>query len=349
MPSEPRRTPEREAFYAKISDRSLAPLWEVLKGIQSNEPRPPEAAALWHYDQVRPMLMEAGGLISAREADRRVLILENPALRGNFPPRVTHSLFAGLQLIMSGEIAPSHRHTQSALRFIIEGSGAYTAVDGERTTMRPGDFVITPNWTWHDHGNETDAPMVWLDGLDIPIVDLFNAVFFEPYGEEQFPPARPEGDSVARYGSGLRPVESDRRPLTSPILNYSYDRTREALERTSRGGVCDICHGFKMRYVNPTTGEWAMPTIGPAIQLLPRHFRATPYRSTDSSVFVVVEGSGRTMIGDETFDWRPHDIFVVPSWRWYRHEAVSEAVLFSFSDRPVQEKLGLWREQRASD
>ncbi|HZO82487.1 MAG TPA: gentisate 1,2-dioxygenase [Candidatus Binataceae bacterium] len=347
MAAQPRRTPEREAFYTKIAQRSLAPLWEVLKGIQSREPRPPEAPVLWRYEEVRPMLMEAGGLISAREADRRVLILENPALRGQFPPRVTHSLFAGLQLILPGEIAPSHRHTQSALRFIIEGAGAYTAVDGEKTTMRPGDFVITPYWTWHDHGNETDGPMVWLDGLDIPIVDLLNAVFFEPYGEDQFPLTRPEGDSIARYGSGLLPAVCERRALSSPILNYTYERTREALARMSRGGDIDACHGYRMRYVNPVTGEWAMPTIGAAMQLLPRGFSAMPYRSTDSTVFVVVEGRGRTVIDGETFDWGPHDIFVAPSWRPYRHDAAEEAVLFSFSDRPVHEKLGLWRELRA--
>ena len=131
-----RRTPDREDFYAKIAIRSLAPLWEVLRGLQSAEPRPPETAALWHYDEVRPMLMEAGRLISATEAERRVLILENPALRGKSPPRITHSLFAGLQLVLPGEIAPSHRHSQSALRFIIEGEGAHTAVDGEPSVSK---------------------------------------------------------------------------------------------------------------------------------------------------------------------------------------------------------------------
>ncbi|MGA7763724.1 MAG: gentisate 1,2-dioxygenase [Candidatus Binataceae bacterium] len=347
MSTEPRRTPQREAFYAKIATSSLAPLWEVLKGLQSVEPRPPEAAALWHYDEVRPMLMEAGRLISAAEAERRVLILQNPALREHSPPCITHSLFAGLQLILPGEIAPSHRHTQSALRFIIEGEGAYTAVDGERTTMRPGDFVITPSWTWHDHGNETNQPMVWLDGLDLALVDLLNAVFFEAYGEDRFPMGRPEGDSIARFGSGLLPVDYERRGLTSPILNYTYERTREALERMSRGGERDRCHGFKMRYVHPATGDWAMPTMGTAMQLLPCGFSGAPYRSSDSAVFVVVEGSGRTVVNGETLAWRQHDVFVVPSWREYHHEATDESLLFSFSDRPVQEKLGLWRERRA--
>jgi len=343
----PRRTADREDFYAKIATRSLAPLWEVLRGLQSAEPRPPETAALWHYDEVRPMLMEAGRLISATEAERRVLILENPALRGQSPPRITHSLFAGLQLVLPGEIARSHRHSQSALRFIIEGDGAYTAVDGERTTMRPGDFVITPSWTWHDHGNDTTAPTVWLDGLDLALVDMLNAVFFEAYGEERFPDARPEGDSEARFGSGLLPIDYQRRGLTSPVLNYTYERTREALERMSRGGERDRCHGFKMRYVHPATGDWAMPTMGTAIQLLPRGFSGARYRSSDSTVFVVVEGHGRTIAGNAALAWREHDVFVVPSWCEYHHEAADESLLFSFSDRPVQEKLGLWREQRA--
>ena len=338
-------SPERQAFYARLGERSLAPLWEVLRGLQPAEPKPPESLALWRYSEVRPMLLEAGDLISAAEAERRVLILQNPALRGQGPPRITHSLFAGFQLIMPGEVARSHRHTQSALRFIVEGEGAYTAVDGERTIMRPGDFVITPSWTWHDHGNETDHPMIWLDGLDIPLVDLLNAVFFEAYREEQFP-TRLDGNSAARFGNGLLPIESEQDKLRSPILNYPYKRTREALEAMRRHGEFDDCHGFKMRYVNPLTGGWAMPTIGAAIQLLPCAFSGAAYRSSDSTVFVVVEGAGRTMIAGQKFDWREHDVFVAPSWQEYRHEAACDSVLFSFSDRPVQEKLGLWRELR---
>ena len=166
------RSPEREAFYGRIGAHNMAPLWERLHALVTPQPVTPVLPAIWHYRDVRPHLMRAGELISAEEATRRVLILENPGLKGQ--TSITHSLFAGLQLIMPGEVAPAHRHTQSALRFIIEGEGAYTAVDGERTTMHPGDFVITPSWTWHDHGNESNEPMVWLDGLDIPIVRLLG-------------------------------------------------------------------------------------------------------------------------------------------------------------------------------
>ena len=172
------RTAIRENFYAQIDPYNLAPLWERVHSSTTSGPISPARPAHWNYDDdVRPFLVQAGGLITAKEATRRVLILENPGLRGR--ACITQSLFAGLQLLLPGEVAPAHRHTQSALRFIIEGKGAYTAVEGERALMQPGDFVITPNWTWHDHGNETEQPVVWMDGLDTPIIRLFDANFTE--------------------------------------------------------------------------------------------------------------------------------------------------------------------------
>ncbi|MGH7059127.1 MAG: gentisate 1,2-dioxygenase [Stellaceae bacterium] len=342
----PARTPERAAFYDRIAPANLAPLWERLHALVTPQPVTPVEPAIWHYREVRPHLMQAGGLISAEEATRRVLILENPGLKGQ--TSITHSLFAGLQLILPGEVAPAHRHTQSALRFIIEGEGAYTAVDGERTTMRPGDFVITPSWTWHDHGNDSTEPMVWLDGLDIPIVRLLDASFAEPGESESQAVARPEGDNAARYANNLMPIDWKPAVKTSPVFNYPYDRSRESLAVLSRNEDPDPCHGHKMRYVNPASGDWAMPTVGPCIQLLPKGFATRPYRATDGTVFVAVEGSGESRVGDQVFRWEPRDIFVVPSWLPVSHHADTEAVLFSYSDRPVQEKLGLWREQRGN-
>jgi gentisate 1,2-dioxygenase len=342
----PARTPERQAFYDKIAPANLAPLWEQLHSLVTAEPRPRVLPAIWHYDQIRPYLMQSGGLITAQEATRRVLMLMNPGLGGE--ASITGSLFAGLQLIMPGEVAPTHRHTQSALRFIIEGHGAYTAVDGERTPMEPGDFVITPSWTWHDHGNDTSDPMVWLDGLDVQLVNLLNASFAEGYPEETQPVSRPEGDALARYGHNLLPVDWKPAVKTSPVFNYPYTRSREALAALAKNGDPDPYHGHKLRYVNPATGESAMPTIGTFLQLLPKGFAGSPYRSTDGTVYVAVEGEGETRIGDTVMRWHPRDIWVVPSWMPHTHHATSEAVLFSFSDRPVQEKLGLWREARGN-
>jgi gentisate 1,2-dioxygenase len=345
------KTPERDAYYKRIDKSNLAPLWEVLHNLVLKEPRSPALPVMWRYDDVRPHVMEAAGIISAKEAERRVLVLENPGLRGK--SRITNTLYAGLQLIMPGEVAPAHRHSQSALRFIIEGSGAYTAVDGEKTIMEPGDFVITPSWTWHDHGNDSKVPMVWMDGLDVPLVELLDAQFAEKYPDDMQPLGKPTGDALARYGSGLLPVGFETKSITSPVFNYPYARTREALEAMRRANEWDPCHGLKLQYVNPVDGGHAMPTIGTFMQLLPKGFSTIPYRSTDATVFSVVEGTGKTAVTgydgkSVTFEWGPRDIFVVPTWYWQRHEAKGDAVLFSFSDRPVQQKLGLWREMRGN-
>jgi gentisate 1,2-dioxygenase len=342
----PTRTPERQAFYDSIAPANLAPLWEQLHSLVTPAPVPRCLPAVWHYRDVRPYLLQSGSLITAQEATRRVLMLMNPGLGDQ--ASITGSLFAGLQLIMPGEVAPAHRHTQSALRFVIEGHGAYTAVDGERTAMEPGDFVITPSWTWHDHGNDTDEPMVWLDGLDIQIVNLLNASFAENYPDDAQPIARSEGDSFARYGNNLLPVDWKPETRTSPVFNYPYVRTRETLDALERNGAPDPYHGHKLRYVNPANGKFAMPTIATFIQLLPDGFASLPYRATDGTVFVCVEGAGETRIGDTVLRWEQHDIFVVPSWASHTHHASKEAVLFSFSDRVVQEKLGLWREARGN-
>lgn len=342
----PEETPERLAFYRKIDGGSMTPLWAVFADIITPEPQSGCRAHLWHYPQARDWLLEAGSLITAKEAERRVLILENPGLRGE--SKITTSLYAGLQLVLPGEVAPAHRHSQSALRFVLDGAGGHTAVNGERTEMNFGDFVITPPWAWHDHGNHSDAPMIWLDGLDIPMAGFFDASFAQGYNADEQPVSRASGDSNARYGANMLPVDFETRELASPIFNYPYARSREALEAMRRQQEWDPCHGLKMRYVNPVTGDYAMPTMGTFLQLLPKGFETQSYRSTDATVFVCVEGEGTSVIGDETFTWGPRDIFVVPSWHPVRHEAKGDAVLFSYSDRPVHEKLGLWREYRGN-
>jgi gentisate 1,2-dioxygenase len=341
----PAETPERVAFYERISQKHLTPLWTSLAKLVTPEPVSGCQPASWSFADIRAAMLEAGGLITAKEAERRVLILENPGLRGQ--SKITTDLYAGVQLVLPGEVAPAHRHSQSALRFVLEGDGAHTAVNGERTPMRYGDFIITPPMAWHDHGNETGEPMFWLDGLDIPIVQFLDASFAEHHDADEQPIARPVGDAQARYGSNLLPV--DQRPLAgaSPVFNYPYERTREALAQLARTEAWDPCHGLKMRYSNPVTGGYPMTTIAAFIQLLPKGFQTLRYRSTDATIFVAVEGRGRTRIGaDFVVEWQARDIFVVPSWRPVVHEAVDEAVLFSFSDRPVQEVLQLFREDR---
>ena len=201
-------SPERLAFYERIGEKHLTPLWRSLAKLVTPEPVSGCQPASWSFTDIRAAMVEAGGLITAKEAERRVLILENPGLRGQ--SKITTDLYAGVQLVLPGEVAPAHRHSQSALRFVLEGEGAHTAVNGERTSMHYGDFIITPPMAWHDHGNETDQPMFWLDGLDIPIVQFLDASFAEHHDEDEQPIARPVGDAHARYGCNLLPI--DQRP-----------------------------------------------------------------------------------------------------------------------------------------
>jgi gentisate 1,2-dioxygenase len=319
---------------------NVRPLWERTGGMKPGTAAVP---TLWPYAELRPELMRATTLISTHDAERRVLMLENPGLPGS--GYITSSLYCGLQIILPGEVAPAHRHTTNALRFVIEGEGAYTSVDGERVTMRPGDFVVTPGWSWHDHGHEGHEPVIWLDALDNPFGQFFGATFRENYPHDKYPMKRGEGDAAARYGAGLMPVNYQRQTPASPLLVYPYERTREALHRLSKSGPLDPVHGVKLRYANPVDGGYPFPTIAVFMQWLPRGFAGQTYRATDGTIFNVAEGTGTLVIEDRTFTFAPHDVFVVPPWCRYRLNADSECVLFSYSDRAAQEALGFWREE----
>lgn len=277
----------RQQFYQHISGQNLTPLWESLHHLVPQTPNPTCAPAYWNYQEIRPLLLESGNLIGAKEAVRRVLVLENPMLRGQ--SSITSTLYAGLQLILPGEVAPSHRHNQSALRFIVEGKGAFTAVDGERTQMHAGDFILTPQWQWHDHGNPGDEPVVWLDGLDLPLVNILGCGFAEDYPEDQQPVSRKEGDYLPRYAANMLPLRHQK-GNSSPIFNYRYDRSRDALHDLTRLGDADEWDGYKMRYVNPVTGGYPMPSMGTFLQLLPKGFTSRVARTTDSPYTTWLKG-----------------------------------------------------------
>ncbi len=291
---------QREQLYRQLESRSIEPLWRVLGDAAPKQPRVTSVAHKWAWREVRPFMLSAGDLVTPQEAERRVLMLINPAFKST-TFRTVGLIYAGIQLIMPGEIADSHRHTPNAQRFIIEGDGAYTAVEGERTIMSKGDFVLTPAWTWHDHGNESDRPMIWLDGLDIPFAILADANFFEDYvgGDGRMQPIhRPTEDSHNRFGRNLRPAwqEPPSRAAT-PILNYRWSEARAALHalRAESGSPYD---GIILQYVNPLTGGPTLPTISAALQLLRKGERTAPHRHTSSTVYHVAEGQGRSRIGD---------------------------------------------------
>lgn len=328
-----------------MAPASLKPLWESLAQLVPPQPSSPAHVHVWAYEHARDFLMRAGDLISAEQAERRVLILENPGLAGQ--SAIVPSLYAGLQLILPGEVAPSHRHAQCALRFVLEGSGAFTAVDGEKAIMQPFDLVLTPGWQWHDHGNQTDQPMIWLDGLDIPTVRHFDAGFAERLDEKAHRETVLPGDTIARYAHNMRPFRgspADRRPTNQPLFHYPYADWRTALAAMARSAAIDPHLGHALEFRNPADGGSIMPTISAHVRLLPAGYATLPRRSTDGTVMVVVEGHGRAAIARQSIPLKPRDIFAVPSWSELRLEADDELVLFGFSDRAAQEKLGLYRE-----
>ena len=336
-----------KTLYAEMEPRSLYPLWEVLAALVTPKPRSPAQVHRWTYDDARDYLLRAGDLITAAQAERRVLIMENPGLPGS--SSVTSSLYAGLQLILPGEIAPCHRHAQCALRFVMEGEGAFTAVDGEKAIMRPFDLVLTPGWQWHDHGNTSSQPMIWLDGLDIPTVMHFDASFAEHLPESAHPETVSPGDTAARYGRNLRPMRgtaADRRPGHQPLFHYPYPEWRDSLHSLSRNSDPDPHFGHALEFTTPADGGSVMPTISAHVRLLPAGFETRPRSSTDGTIFVVVEGHGTALADGQAIPLGPRDTFVIPSWRELVLKADSDLVLFGYSDRTAQEKLGLFREHR---
>ena len=344
LESKPELTDARAEYYARISDDNLAPLWEVLHTLLSTQPVTEAVPHLWNYEAIRSSVLESADVISAAEAERRVLVLENPAMRGK--SCATEALYAGLQVIMPGEIAPTHRHSPAALRFIVEGSRAFTAINGEKAYMECGDLILTPSWVWHDHGHEGDEPVVWLDGLDIPLVRHLGPMFVERYPEEFHPRTQQPGHNMARYGGNMLPLGETYETRNSPVFHYPYTQTRDALERLSKSTELDPHHGVKMEYINPTTGGPSMPTLGCYMQNLPAGFTTAAYQSTSAWIYSVVEGTGRTIIGDTSFDWQPRDVFVIPSWYPHHHEANDDSYLFSFSEKPIHQQLGWFREHK---
>ena len=340
---------EANTFLEGLSRFNVGPLWKVLGQILTPEPRTRAVPHVWRWKELRPHLLRSGEVVTAAEAERRVLMLLNPALEGQVA--TTTTLYGGLQLILPGEVARTHRHTPNALRFIMEGEGAYTVVDGDKMTMVPGDFVLTPNWTWHDHGSEGTEPVVWLDGLDIPLASLLENIFTEPFPEEAQPVTKTLNNSVAGYGKGgLLP--SWQRPTddgNSALLKYAWTDAHEMLMSLGKDDESPF-DGAILEYVNPVTGGPSLPTMDSFLQRLKPGQKTQAHRHSSSAVYLAVEGYGQTMINDKVYEWAPGDVFALPLWASHSHENLSaseDAILFSFTDTPVMKALHWYRQQEA--
>ena len=332
------QTPELAVFSKDIKSMGLNPLWERTVSQKPGSPCQPNH---WKWENLKPQLLRSCDLIGTKDADRRVLMLENPQMPGS--SFIANTLFTGLQIILPGEIAAAHRHTPNALRFVVEGEGAYTAVNGERVMISPGDFIVTPNWAWHDHGNIGTGPVVWMDGLDSAFTKFFGATFREDYPGETQPLYRTEGDSAAAFGSALLPVDYVQ-GAASPLLKYPYSRTLEALHHLHKSQALHASHGVKLRFANPANGKYPFPTMAAFMQFLPKGFEGKPWRTTENIVFNVAEGSGFVVIAGTRFAFSQHDIFVAPSWCDFAFRASEDCVIFSYSDRAAQEAMGFHRD-----
>ena len=340
---------ERERFRAELEQWGMAPLWLIYRSVLSREPRQREVPYLWRWKDVRPRLLRAGELITAAEAERRVLMYLNPGNAARIG--ATATLYAAAQLILPGETARAHRHSPAALRFIIEGSGAYTRVEGEKIWMAPGDLILTPAMVWHDHGNEGSEPVMWLDGLDIPYTGALNCMFLEEFDALTQPDRVPEASSEKLYGRALFPAGAATalNPY-SPVWAYRWNDARQALHTLARGSKADPAEGFLLRYANPATGGEILPTMGCRLQLLPAGFQTLAQRRTTSAVFHVAEGRGYSVLNGTRFEWEKGDTFAVPIWCWQEHAAGdADAILFSITDEPILAPLGLSRTERYAE
>ncbi|WP_319456925.1 MULTISPECIES: cupin domain-containing protein [unclassified Mycobacterium] len=335
-----------DAAYALVDELSAAPLWRHYGNLFPREPTNRATAKLWPYAPLRELALHFCETLSLEEAERRVLMLVNPSLTD--PPATVNTLFAGIQIILPGETAQAHRHAANAFRFIIEGSGAYTTVNGERVHMNAGDLLLTPGWHWHDHTHVADGPMMWLDGLDYPLTNALDAGFFELYTQRLQPVINADDISTRQFLHGrLNPAWQAQGGPASPIGNYPWVETERAFAAIADDAKGSASEGILLEYTNPWDGGAVLPTIACRIARLPAAFSGQVRRHTASTIYHVVSGSGRTEIGTQTFEWSEKDTFCIPGWMPYRHQspAGSDAFLFSFSDEPVLKKLGYYREQ----
>ncbi|CAB3658305.1 cupin domain-containing protein [Achromobacter pestifer] len=345
-------SPERIAYYQELARLETGALWTVANKIEPWAPRSASVPVVWRYQDLRGHVLRSAELVSPEEAGRRVIYLNNPGRRD--VAAAVGWLYSGLQVMQPGELASAHKHSHSALRFIMEGRGAYTVVDGHKMTLGANDFVLTPNGTWHEHGVAEDGTTcIWQDGLDIPLVNALEAGFYAVHPDLNQTVTYPVDDTSAAWGGvALRPQVSGWTKPYSPLFKYEWEPTYEALRRYARTTAGSPYDGILLEYVNPATGGSVMPTIGASMQLLRPGEHTKAHRHTGSFIYQVAKGSGFSIIDGKRYDWTERDIFCVPSWAIHEHVNLSsndDACLFCFNDLPVMRSLALYREEAVKE
>jgi gentisate 1,2-dioxygenase len=331
------------ALYRDLEAADLRPLWTITEQLLTPTPRPAALPWLWPAATMKPLARRAIELVPVeRGGERRVLSLQNPGLGGR--PYAVGTLWGALQCLGPREVAPAHRHSPGAIRFVLEGEGVWTTVNGDACDMGPGDLVLTPSWHWHDHTNGGDSEMYWFDGLDLPMIEALDGIFFEPYPGDAQPEAAEHNASEREHTTGTRYVPgsvTDRlSPRPSTLLRYRWADTAAELDRLAAASDEPL---IALEYVDPQTGASVLPTMACAVHRVRAGRRSVPVRRAGNAIYVVFRGSGSSVIAGRRFDWTTGDMFVVPSWCAVDHEGAEEADLFVVTDEPVFRALGIDR------
>lgn len=342
-------------MYAEFRRGHLIPLWTEIGDLMPREPSPRAIAHCWRWSHLLAVARTAGALVPVgRGGERRAIALANPGLGDR--PYATPTLWAAIQYLNAGESAPSHRHSQQAFRFVVEGEGVWTVVDGDAVSMRRGDFLPQPSWNWHSHVNLSSREMTWIDGLDIPLQHALDVTFFDPARVDPGAIDTPQRSRSERLWAhpGLRPVGVPA-PLTgTPLLVYRWERTDQALNDQlafddDRSVTEEAGHAV-VRYTDPVTGGDVLPTIRAEFHRFRPDIASVSVREVGSSVMQVFDGSATVTVGEHSWVLERGDLFVVPSWQpWQVHAGARGADVFRFSDAPVMERLGFARSQHLPD
>ena len=306
----------REQFQETLARLNLRGLWQLPPGSLPTTPTPVTQACHWRARDIIPLAHRATEVVTA-DGERRAVLLTNPALGPS--PFTTTTIQGAIQCLPGNETVAAHRHTPAAIRFILKGAGSYTTVGGVRCEMAPGDFIYTPHWSWHDHTNPTDDPVVWFDGLDIPIVKHLEALVFEDHP-----------DGVQQQTLSM-----------SGFYRYPYEETDQTLTEL----FDDPTKCASLQFTDPIMGCAISPTLDCWIHRLGPSLDAPATRKTGNSIFVAFAGTGESLVGSRRFDWEAGDVFVAPSWSIVQHHPYKTSDLFEMTDRPILEALGLFRQQ----
>ncbi len=349
---------DRDGLSSALAEQDIVGFWKIKHDFEQFEPHVPEKPGIWRYADFSPLGFAATEIIPIEEADRRNLMFSNPGLPGS--GLITRRLFGGVQIIPPGELSQVHRHVGAATRVMLEGTGAYTTVERDKSVLERGDVVTNPSGAWHETGNEGSDPVMGFDTLDVPFTKMLGTnFFFNDYAEieegqriaKKFQTVRPRTDwSANAYGvGGVRPDWVSHRVARgsgSPRFLYKYEPTRALLERL-RDDDGSPHDGIMVEYYSPETGGSVLRTLGVYMQMLRPNERTLEQRSTASRIFVCLEGSGTTVVGGVELNWQRNDVIVVPGWHWYSHRNGSrDSVLYSVTDAPALRALGHLVEDR---